>query len=218
MSWTFLSHELSETTPGYGGKGVFHSKSMKQINCGDSCNTQEWRLNNHAGTHIDAPKHFDENGSTIESYPPEFWFFKKITLLDCSATPDLLIESLNIENANPETDLLLIRTGFEKLREENIYWENNPGLTPELAKYLRQEFSYLRAVGVDFISASSFQNREVGREAHEEFLAPDDDAAPILIIEDMHLKNLSSNPLEVLVSPLRVNQADGAPVTVFAKI
>jgi kynurenine formamidase len=72
-------------------------------------------------------------------------------------------------------------------------------------------------IGLDMISLSSFAARDLGRQSHRAFL---DHEAPILIIEDMDLSQLSEKQgiEQVIVSPLRVAQGDGSPCTVIAKI
>ena len=69
---------------------------------------------------------------------------------------------------------------------------------------------------MDLISISSYSNRSEGRKAHHAFLNPAE-GEPILLIEDMKLDvfNLIS---KVIVAPLRIEKADGVPVTVFAEI
>jgi arylformamidase len=82
----------------------------------------------------------------------------------------------------------------------------------------------VRAIGIDTISLTAFQNRPLGRQAHLAFLAPEENTnptglknnIPILIIEDMKLSGLKKTPQEVWVSPLLIHGADGVPVTVTA--
>ena len=69
---------------------------------------------------------------------------------------------------------------------------------------------------MDLISVSSYSNREEGRKAHHAFLNPEV-GEPILLIEDMKL-DLDTSFTKVIVSPLRIEKADGVPVTVFAEI
>jgi kynurenine formamidase len=38
-----------------------------------------------------------------------------------------------------DCELLLVKTGFEKYRRKEIYWRNSPGLSPELAGFLRKK-------------------------------------------------------------------------------
>ena len=57
-----LSYTLEETIPAYGKTKVsLGVRSQKSIDRGDSCNTIRFSMENHWGTHIDAPAHFFKN-------------------------------------------------------------------------------------------------------------------------------------------------------------
>ena len=216
-SYIFLSHPLSAATPGFGGKPVFKSTSKKSIASGDSCNQQLWELDNHGGTHIDVPHHFVDEGRAIDAYSAAEFVFNHIAYVEMSLEVDHLLGPTDFEQVelSPDSDLLLINSGFEKWRERETYWEHNPGVLPELADYLRAKCPKLRAIGFDFISLTGYQNRPIGRTAHQAFLSG---TTPICIIEDMSFRGLTKPPKQVIISPLRVIHADGAPCTVFAKL
>ena len=40
----------------------------------DGFNLNWWRIIEHAGTHLDAPIHFSENGATVEKIAAESWW------------------------------------------------------------------------------------------------------------------------------------------------
>lgn len=215
----FLSHTLSSGTPGYGGQKQFLSKRVRTLSEGHSCNQSEWHLNNHIGTHIDAPFHFSENGATVDSYDADFWFFNKPQLCVLPAEPSTLIDvGAWCETVLPDTDLLLIKTGFEEKRDSEVYWKHNPGLSPKLGEWLRCLRPQVRVVGFDFISITSYDHRDIGKIAHRAFLHEELDGHPILAIEDMHLAHLESSPKSVVVAPLRIENSDGSPVTVMAEV
>jgi arylformamidase len=215
----FLSYFLDDATPGYGGLAGFKSRSVKSMLCGDASNSQWWELSNHIGTHIDAPFHFSMEGRKIDEFPASFWKFEHPFLVDRPSELNELIGPESwAEQIPQECDLLLLRTGFEKRRDREEYWSSNPGLLPELGRWLRAHRGQLRAIGFDMISLTSYQNRPVGRESHKAFLGTGEPGHPILIIEDMKLGELSGSPNWAIVSPLRVRGADGAPVTVIAGI
>ena len=218
--WIYLSYPLSRKTPAYGGGDSLKIRHEKSIEKGDSCNTSYWSLSNHLGTHIDFPRHFVQAGKTSGDYRPEFWIFRSPFILDIATVePGVILEPEDVDmDAVPDNiDILVIKTGFCHLREKDIYWENNPGFAPALAIFLRKRFPHLRVFGFDSISLSSFAHRETGHEAHKAFL---DHPNPILLLEDMDLSAIDNSVKlkQVIVSPLRVEDADGIPCTVFANI
>ena len=209
----FLSHTINEHTPLYGGDRSITLRQVKSIKRGDFCNTMYFSFPNHTGTHVDAPLHFLEKSLSISDFDAGFWIFDKVTLVEVSnVKPGYIIEPENINNIK-DCELLLIKTGFEKYRAKEIYWQNSPGLHPKLAYWLKEKSPSLKAIGIDFISISNLTNRALGKQAHIAFLSKN-----ILLIEDMKLSCINGNLKKVIVLPLRVEGADGAPCTVIGII
>lgn len=215
----YLSHFLNNQTPKYAGnKSDLHIKKSSCICSGDSSNSLMLNLKNHVGTHIDLPKHFDKYGKVLNDYSPKDWFFNTPQLLDIEISPGKLIDINHLDGKiNQDTDFLIIRTGFESQRHLDTYWNNNPGVNKNVGIWLRRNYPKLRSIGFDFISLSSFKHREIGRIAHKEFLSSNYEGAPILIVEDMKLKDLSFQPKKLIVIPILIDNADGAQVTVIAE-
>lgn len=214
MESIYLSYYINNNTPQYGGDDAIDIRQRSSIVNGDSSNSKEINMPNHVGTHIDFPRHFSIDGKTINNYSAKSWIFKNPYVLVYAAKDEEMID-LNedlLYSIPVETDILFINTGFYKNRGTKKYWNNNPGLAPELALKLRKRCPGLRIVGFDFISLSSYQNRMLGREAHREFLVKHD----ILVIEDMDFSNLKENISNVVALPFMIDQADGVPITVIA--
>lgn len=187
----------------------------KSITSGDSCNTHMLTFPNHAGTHVDVPVHFIDNAKSVEQYPPAAWFFNTPQIIRFSVAPGQLIriEDLGLsENLDRDADIILFRSGFEACRGQDVYWEDGPGLDPELAEYVIKTCPRLRAVGMDFLSVSSLKHREQGRMVHNAFLERE-----IFLFEDMSLRHLGAgdNLARVLALPLRFTGGDGAPCTII---
>ncbi len=215
-----LSYPLKRNTPAYGNGTGLKIEEGHCISKGDSCNTSVWILPNHLGTHIDLPKHFVQNGKTITDYTPDFWIFHSPYLLDISpVSPGKIIsqDDIKLSEIRQDVDLLIIKTGFCEHRDDTIYWQKNPGFDPFIAELLRNNFPRLRVLGFDSISLSSISNRNLGRKAHKAFLSNEH---PILLLEDMDLSKVNSNTLlkMVIISPIFVENADGAPCTIFGSV
>jgi kynurenine formamidase len=215
-NYIYLSHFLSESTPTYGKRDQFTIKRTSCIDHGDTANSHALNLStNHMGTHIDLPKHFFDKGQSLNDFDPSYWFYNHVSLINLSKNNgDLILpEDLDSFSLDPKTEILLIKTGFEKFRDKDIYWKENPGVAPSLANYLQSKCPNIRTLGFDFISLTSFQHRSIGKEAHQAFLNPD---KPITIIEDMHLEEIMSSPINLNVFPLLVKDIDSSPVNVIA--
>lgn len=216
MRKSFLSHYIDQKTPLYGGDKSISISFRSKISLGDSSNTTQLQFPNHIGTHVDFPYHFSDDGKNINDYPAHFWIFKKVSIVEYQAAHNEIINSLQttvFENLDINTELLMIKTNFQRFRGSKTYWNNNPGLSPSLALFLKERYPNLRAIGFDFISASSFQNRKLGREAHMSFLIDQD----ILLIEDMDLSTVQNNIFRITCLPLLINDIDGSPIIVLAE-
>lgn len=218
-----LSHILDCKSPSYGNRDKFSIECNSLISQGDSANSSRWVFSsNHLGTHIDMPNHFNELGKKSFEIPFNEYLFDNVLLVDIPCYEARLINSsdfsaINILNANA-IELLLIRTGYEQYRKAVKYWKDNPGLAVELANYFRLQFPYLRCVGFDFISLTSWKFREEGRDSHRAFLSPVCGTKEILVIEDMALSQVMGPINRVIVAPIFVEDGNGGPVTIFAEM
>ena len=215
MQITLLSHPISEhTTVPVGARQPRFEREKCKAN-GDSCETNWVAFSNHSSTHIDSPSHFISGGKTLTDFMPDDWHFDHVTLVDWLPDAAGLLKAERLESLSPgdlaATDLLLIRTGAEQRRSERWYADEGPGIHPDLARELAACMPNLRAVGLDAISVSPFQHRELGRETHRILLSHE-----IILIEDMRLSTLASAPDKVIAAPLLLESLGGAPATVFA--
>jgi len=221
MSFLFLSHILSEDTPSYGNKDSFGIRPNTDISKGDTANTSAWSFsNNHFGTHIDLPYHFDNKGKQYQDYDAATFIFNNVQLIDIPCKEGILIDidSYKWDTIDSDIELLLIRTGFEYKRETEEYWKAYPGIAVNLCKFWRKMFPKLKCIGFDFISLTSPLFKPDGKAAHQELLKPEkEEQKPVFIIEDMALKLLGNNIKRVIVAPLRVEDGNGGPVTVFSE-
>lgn len=224
MTWIYLSHVLGETTPLYGGMGAIRINPSRAMTRGDSSNNSELQFPAHAGTHVDAPRHFDPQGMTLDQYPPDYWVLKRPALLDVPCDPAQILDlgriGAMLDAVPQDCDMLLLRTGAEAWRSANpnVYSTRGPGVAEDVALWLRTH-RRIRMLGMDFISVSSFAHRELGRAAHRAFLGAGIGQA-ILLVEDMALAGLPGKMdalEEVWVVPLLHDDSDGAPVTVLAR-
>src|SRR4029078_11541790 len=137
---SFATHEEVRVADGYG----FSSASMA-LGMGD-----------HAGTHVDAPKHFnaDPGALSIDQMPLEN-FFTEAVCLDLSHKPlksDISIDDLQAaEKAagapiKPKDTVLLHMDFHRRTHGTPAFITDFPGLTKESADWLRREANAL--VGV----------------------------------------------------------------------
>ena len=218
-NWIFLSYPLNNNAFGYGDGDRFELNQTRSICCGDTSNNSAFKMPTHYGTHIDYPFHFSDNGKTSSDYQATDFIFNHVNIVEINdKVENYLIKNINLDltQVNKNCDFLIIKTGFCNKRLSQEYWEYGYGFHPETAVYLKQNLPNLKAIGFDLISLNSYQNRPVGREAHKAFLIEND----ILIIEELNLLNItkSTEINQLIVAPLLLEKADGAPCRIFANI
>jgi Predicted metal-dependent hydrolase len=215
--YRLLSYPLSERTPLYGGRGIVRIRSDRKISNGDSCNSFDIAFNNHSGTHLDAPRHFFNAGASLDRYSINELIFDRPFILDCPKKPDELIGVKDLRGIG-KCDILLIRTGFYKYRGSNKYIFRNPGFSIPAAQYIRDRRPFIKALGIDTISITPYQNREEGRGAHKVLLKPGDRKnGGVLLIEDMDLSGNLRSLKRVYSVPVFFRNIDSAPVTVIGE-
>ena len=116
----YLNHILSNNTPAYGNSGMLELAIARSILKGDTSNETTLRFSNHIGTHVDASYHFDNDGKCLDEYPANFWECNSPYLIEYEATPGEILELSNmisyLEKIPNETDILILKTKFEKYR------------------------------------------------------------------------------------------------------
>jgi arylformamidase len=218
-----LSHLISPSTPAYGNRDRIFVRDNSSILKGETANSSCWIFsNNHIGTHIDSPRHFSATGRKTHEFPVNDFFFDRVSLVDIPCKSGILITVEDFKRIEhlvaQDSDLLLIRTGYEDYRLIDKYWNDGPGLAAELADYFRIKYPLLRCVGFDFISLTSWNFRAEGKISHKTFLCPEDDRKIILVIEDMAISHVKNKIRSVVVAPIFVEDGNGGAVTIFADI
>jgi kynurenine formamidase len=217
MKTLFLSYPLKTRLPVYGRIGAkLVLKPRKSLEAGDSCNVFWFGMENHWGTHVDAPAHFFKRGAAVADYASDVWHFRSPQLIKVRLRQGQLLSPEDLtESVRPAADLLLFKSGWYRRRAHPAYALKNPGIDPAFGAFLRKKHPSVRAVGFDWISLSSRLRREEGRKAHRVFLNPKGRGRPIFILEDMDLSGTTFSPSEVWVAPLRLQGMDSAPCTVI---
>ena len=180
-------------------------------------------LFNHFGTHMDAPKHFNDRGARMHTFPIDAFIYEKPLLLDIAKGAG---EKITAEDLMPcadriaAADLLLIRTGFDVQRslDPKFYSENSPSVSTGAAKYLVQNFAgNLKAIALDFISLASPSDPADGDEAHRWMCGSYTDYS-IFIIEDVKMSEIDKDRLvKAAAVPLYLMEADSSPVTMWVE-
>ncbi|MFT4006529.1 MAG: cyclase family protein [Lacrimispora sp.] len=217
-----LSYPVKKGDPTWPGNPTFELTANTSISHGDAANTAMIHLFNHYGTHIDGPLHFYSGGLPLYRLPLERFLYEKPFLAHIPKGPEEKIEPEDLspyEKEIEDSDLLLIRTGFWKIREEDpkTYENHGPAVSSRTAKYLVERFPNLKAIALDFVSLASYSDSADGDLAHQYMLGMYHDYF-ICIIEDVNLSHAPSGRLiSAAAIPLMIEGIDSSPVTMWAR-
>lgn len=218
-----LSYPLGPNSPLYPGIPPVKVEPKRSIEGGDVCNTFQVCINSHAGTHLDAPFHFNPKGPKVSQLPLSSFVYQKPLLLDLPKGQKELIEGEDLEphlRKIARSDALLLRTGFWRVREERprVYCARNPALSPEAARLIVDQFPSIKAIFVDSISIGPAWDAEISVKTHQILCGLGrDDQRFVLSVEDVNLGALDFEPKRVLALPLLLEGADSAPCLVIAE-
>ena len=227
--WKMLSYPVEDTGINWPGCPSYSHRNVVSLAEGASCNTSMISVFNHFGTHIDAPNHYNANGPQLSEVPFfERFIYEKPLVLDIAKGADEKIMPEDLEPFRKQLekcDLLCIRTGFWKVRDQDkeLYNHHGPAVSAAAAKYLMDNFcGQIKSVAVDFLSLACPDDTTDGDEAHRYLLGVHHNGY-MMIIEDCNLGVLPEHPAEgeirrIYAIPLRFCGVDSGPVTVFAEL
>ena len=195
----------------YPGDPIPSFKSYKTLHR-DGVNLKTLTMGSHTGTHIDAPRHFIENGIGIDLIPVT-------KLLGEAYVADLSwkrvgsgISSEDLhrfdKNLQPD-DIAVCYTGCSERWGDESTAHNYTYLTQDAAEYFVSK--KVRAVGIDFLSVEQFNAPTAA--VHKTLLGNG-----IYIIESLSksLKKVLGQRVLMICSPIKLKDGDGAPSRVIA--
>ena len=187
----------------YPGNPAISITAQQAISQGAGANVSRLDMGSHSGTHVDAPKHFFDDGAGADTLP-----------LDVLMGPARLIAVDDAVKSVGETELRAhdLRGATRVLiRTRNSAWlasgstEFHPDytfLSPEGAAYLVG--LGVKLVGVDYLSVEQFHSGH--HRTHRTLLG-----ANVVIIEGLVLTEPPPGDYELRCLPLRLTGLDGAP-------
>ncbi|MBQ4415164.1 MAG: cyclase family protein [Methanomicrobium sp.] len=213
-----ISYPINKKTPLYPNTPELKISGNRSQKNGDSSNNSLITIPSHYGTHIDAPRHFCEDGTYISDLTQKGEInLKNVYCISLPKQADMPITSEDILSLPKEihnAEGILIKTGFcaERLTNPSAYTGMPPWVQGNVPASLRKLFPNLKLYGSDTISVSSPLHREEGHVAHKEFLC--NAKQPILLLEDINLNKVSPSllPYNLTLYPYFDEALDGSPV------
>jgi len=190
-------------TPGmlsYPGDPQLSISPHKNIASGDLYNLSILQFGSHTGTHIDAPKHFYDDGLTVDQLELEYFVgrAKVIEITDPVSVRRQELQQYTIEQG----DRILLKTKNSAYLEKGVFDESFCFIDPDAAAYLVEK--KIRTVGIDFLSVEKFNPDSP--ETHFTLLKNN-----IVIIEGLRLSNVPPGEYEMHILPLVIKGGNGSP-------
>ena len=176
---------------------------VTKIEDGRNANGSNMSMSVHTGTHVDAPYHFLQDGSTVEKMPLKI-LIGRAYVIHLSDDVDV-ITSAELEAAEipPRTRRVLIRTRNSKYwsKEPGKFQEDFVGVDAAAAEYLVKRG--VKLIGIDYLSVAPYKN---SKPTHITLLK-----AGVVIVEGLNLSQVPHGRYNLICLPLKLEGRDGAP-------
>lgn len=201
-----VSVPLTLGLPNFPNDPPFELQPVKRIADGGSSNVSRLVMGTHTGTHVDAPKHFIDEGDGVDALPLNL-LIGRARVIDVDKRGAITADDLAA--AGLREDLrVLFRTPNSALWNSNTFHEDYAHLSAGGARYLIDQG--VKVVGIDYLSIEQFKS--AGAPAHRTLLGNG-----VIIIEGLNLADAEPGMYEMYCLPLLVAGGDGAPARVVLK-
>jgi len=175
---------------------IRHEKKIPK----DSINESSIHMNVHTGTHIDAPSHMDNMGSTIDAIDLNK-LITKCRVLDLTKVVDRIKKDDLMDKNIRAGEFLLLKTrnSFTEEFDSNFVFVEKGG-----AEYLAEK-------GIIGVAIDSFaiERDQPNHETHKSLFNK-----KIIIIEGVRLKEIQEGEYFICALPLKIKGVDGAPARI----
>lgn len=202
-----ISVDISQNMVLWEGDAGIKARRVMTLAKGDAYNLTRLYMSVHQGTHIDAPLHFLEDGSSTDHFPLEK-MVGPVQVVQVEDSIDLITKTV-LEQCAIRTycKRILFKTG------NSNYWKNGDqtfhkdycGITSDGARYLAG--LNMQLVGMDYLSVSPMSDLE---EPHRILMRKG-----IVILETINLAEVTPGVYNLYCLPLKLVGTEGSPARVI---
>lgn len=202
-----LSNTIYTELPGFPGLPKVEINRLCSVPK-DGFTLTELKLHTHAGTHMDAPLHFEENGKTLDQIPLDDLIGEAalVNLPHKREEEGITLADLREHGKHiKEGDIVILNTGWYKKRGPNDIWQKKyPYITGEALEWLVK--MKVKGVGVDTVAVDMFGSPDFV--AHHTLFR-----ANIFVIEELsNLDKIEKDRFFISIMPLNIPGVDASPV------
>jgi len=195
------------STPVQGGGVVYPGnpeitiEAQQAISRGAGANVSSVALGSHSGTHVDAARHFFDDGQTIDRIPLDRLIGRAILITFGDDLMSIGAGDLERHEIGSHTRVLL-KTRNSSLLKRPEFVKDYTYLAPDGAEFLVRRGVEL--VGIDYYSIEQFKSGH--HRTHLTLLEKS-----VVIVEGLDLSVPPPGEYELICLPLRLAGLDGAP-------
>jgi len=219
-----LGHSIQATDPSWDGAPAYQRSVVATIGK-DGYAGGKITIEEHFGTHVDAPAHFSPGGWTVDRIPVDRLYRAGVRIdvsKQAATNPDYRVTTADVQAFEKnsgrilEGAVVLIATGWDRHWPDRTRYMNDkngvkhfPGLSAEATRLLARD---RRVAGIGIDTPSIDYGPSTGFEAHHVSMPLN-----VYHIENMtHLLDLPASGFQVIVAPINIGGGSGGPARVFA--
>lgn len=185
----------------YPGNPEIRIEPHSELSRGASSNLSRLSFGSHTATHVDAPRHFFEAGSSVDELPLNALLGPARVVSfpdDVMSVTAALLQRHDLDGV----ERLIIRTRNSGFVREREFRRDFTYVAPDAAMHLAS--LGLKLVGVDYLSVEQFRSGH--HQTHRTLLE-----RGIVIVEGLDLSAIEPGTYDFYCLPLRLEGLDGAP-------
>jgi arylformamidase len=185
----------------YPGNPPIQIEPQQSIAKGAGANVSSICFGSHTGTHVDAPKHFFDDGAGVDALSLDVLMGPAMLICMDDDVMSVGAEQLRLHELKGHTRIL-IKTRNSSFIRGSEFVKDYTFLAPDGAEHLVS--LGVKLVGVDYFSVEQFHSGH--HRTHRTLLEHG-----VIIVEGLDLSGPPLGPYELRVLPLRLAGLDGAP-------
>ncbi len=205
-----ISLPLSPRLHTWPGNPPFELQAVNRVATGGSANVSRVVLGSHSGTHVDAPRHFFDDGPGVGEMRLDE-LVGPCRIAEVSLPPGrqpIGVPEIQRAAGTPPATRLLLKTPNSRLWTRDEFTPEFAYLAPAAAEWLVR--AGVRLVGIDYLSIEEF--RKAGAPTHHILLG-----AGVIVVEGLNLAHVDPGTYELVCLPLRIEGSDGSPARVILR-